>query len=249
MLPLLLDTHCHFDPEDNARELLEEAAAQRVGVLAVGGNAVNNQTALDSGAPCACGYDWSCTGVEPTLTRHERMVAVGELGFDFHRGYSPEIEADQRERFAVQAEFARREGLPVIIHTREADAVTESALREADLPKTGVIHSFTGDRHVARTLLDLGYFISFSGIVTFRNADILRDTAKYVPLDRLLVETDSPYLAPVPLRGRRNRPAYVRETAQFLAALRGMTTEDFAALTVANAKRCFGSHPLWEALA
>ena len=249
MLPLLLDTHCHFDPEDNARELLEEAAAQRVGVLAVGGNAVNNQTALDSGAPCACGYDWSCTGVEPTLTRHERMVAVGELGFDFHRGYSPEIEADQRERFAVQAEFARREGLPVIIHTREADAVTESALREADLPKTGVIHSFTGDRHVARTLLDLGYFISFSGIVTFRNTDILRDTAKYVPLDRLLVETDSPYLAPVPLRGRRNRPAYVRETAQFLAALRGMTTEDFAALTVANAKRCFGSHPLWKALA
>ena len=249
MLPLLLDTHCHFDPEDNARELLEEAAAQRVGVLAVGGNAVNNQTALDSGAPCACGYDWSCTGVEPTLTRHERMVAVGELGFDFHRGYSPEIEADQRERFAVQAEFARREGLPVIIHTREADAVTESALREADLPKTGVIHSFTGDCHVARTLLDLGYFISFSGIVTFRNADLLRDTAKYVPLDRLLVETDSPYLAPVPLRGRRNRPAYVRETAQFLAALRGMTTEDFAALTVANAKRCFGSHPLWEILA
>ena len=249
MLPLLLDTHCHFDPEDNARELLEEAAAQRVGVLAVGGNAVNNQTALDSGAPCACGYDWSCTGVEPTLTRHERMVAVGELGFDFHRGYSPEIEADQRERFAVQAEFARREGLPVIIHTREADAVTESALREADLPKTGVIHSFTGDRHVARTLLDLGYFISFSGIVTFRNADLLRDTAKYVPLDRLLVETDSPYLAPVPLRGRRNRPAYVRETAQFLAALRGMTTEDFAALTVVNAKRCFGSHSLWEALA
>lgn len=249
MLPLLLDTHCHFDPEDNARELLEEAAAQRVGVLAVGGNAVNNQTALDSGAPCACGYDWSCTGVEPTLTRHERMVAVGELGFDFHHGYSPEIEADQRERFAVQAEFARREGLPVIIHTREADAVTESALREADLPKTGVIHSFTGDRHVARTLLDLGYFISFSGIVTFRNADLLRDTAKYVPLDRLLVETDSPYLAPVPLRGRRNRPAYVRETVQFLAALRGMTTEDFAALTVANAKRCFGSHPLWEALA
>ena len=245
MLPLLVDTHCHFDLEDHAKELLREAAEVQVGVLAVGGNATNNHTAATSGAPFACGYDWSCVGVTPALEALPGMIAVGELGFDFHRGYSPEIESDQRTRFAVQAEFAREQQLPVIIHTREADAVTESALQEVALPKTGVIHSFTGDVAFARRLLDLGYYISFSGIVTFRNADMLRETAKFVPEDRILVETDSPYLAPVPLRGRRNRPAYVRETAAFLAALRGITLETFAEQTRANTKALFGAVSQW----
>ncbi|MBQ9693142.1 MAG: TatD family hydrolase [Kiritimatiellae bacterium] len=248
MLPKFIDTHCHFDPEDVASDLIQEATAARVGVLAVGGNAINNQTAQASGVPFACGYDWSCTGASIQLTLHPQMVAVGELGFDFHRGYSLEIEADQRERFALQAEFARRAELPIIVHTREADEVTLSALREADLPKTGVIHSFTGDREIARRLLNLGYFISFSGIVTFRNADLLRETARYVPDDRILIETDAPYLAPVPFRGRRNRPAYVRETAQFVAALRGMTVEAFAQLTNENTIRCFGKQAVWETL-
>lgn len=246
MMPFLIDTHCHFDPEDDAKALLEEARNACVGVLAVGGNAVNNQTAKDSGTPFACGFDWSSVGVKPYLERLPNMVAVGELGFDFHRGYSVECEADQRERFFVQGEFAKQSALPVIIHTREADEVTVSALREADLPKTGVIHSFTGDKVLAKRLLDLGYFISFSGIVTFRNAEMLRETAKYVPSERILVETDSPYLAPVPFRGRRNRPSYVRETAQFIAALRGVRFETFAQQTVANAICCFGPHIAWE---
>lgn len=246
MLPLVIDTHCHFDPEDDAAQLLSVAAAERVQILAVGGNTVNNRTAMQSGAPFACGFDWSCVDEEIVLTHLPKMVAVGELGFDFHRGYTPEIEADQRHRFALQAAFARQEALPVIIHTREADAVTEEALREVDLSRTGVIHSFTGDKAFARRLLDLGYFISFSGIVTFRNADMLRETAKFVPMDRLLVETDSPYLAPVPLRGRRNQPAYVRHTAAFLAALRGMTLEAFAERTRENTRACFGAVPEWE---
>jgi TatD DNase family protein len=245
MLPLIVDTHCHFDVEDCAQALLDEAREQHVAVLAVGGNAINNRTAAESGTPFACGYDWSCTGAEIRLEDYPEMVAVGELGFDFHRGYSADIEADQRERFAVQAAFARQANLPVIIHTREADAVTESALAEAALPKTGVIHSFTGDVAFARRLLDLGYYISFSGIVTFRNADLLRETAKFVPNDRILVETDAPYLAPVPLRGRRNRPAYVRETAAFVAALRGVTLETFATQTCANVKALFGSVAQW----
>lgn len=241
MFPWLIDTHCHFDPEDEASTLLKDAHECAVRVIAVGGNEVNNQTAMQSGAPFAWGYDWSCAGSAVTLTRLPGMIAVGELGFDFHRGYSPEAEQGQREHFARQAAFARCEALPVIIHTREADEVTVSALHEADLPKAGVIHSFTGDCAFARRLLDLGYFISFSGIVTFRNADLLRETAKYVPMDRLLIETDAPYLAPVPMRGKRNRPAYVRHTADFLAALLGMTLETFAQQTLENTRHCFGA--------
>ncbi len=246
MLPLVIDTHCHFDPEDHAAELLQEAQEARVGVLAVGGNETNNRTAALSGAPFACGYDWSCVGIDPRLEQYSGMIAVGELGIDFHRGYSEEIETDQRKRFLAQADYARAVQLPIIVHTREADQTTEAVLREANLPKTGVIHSFTGDVAFARRLLDLGYYISFSGIVTFRNADLLRETAKFVPMDRILVETDAPYLAPVPLRGRRNRPAYVRETAKFVAALRGMTLEAFAEVTRANTKALFGSVPAWE---
>ena len=245
MLPLIIDTHCHFDPEDVASELILEATSKQVGVLAVGGNATNNRTARESGVPFACGYDWSCVGAEIDLESLPGMVAVGELGFDFHRGWSAEIEADQRERFALQAEFARSTNLPIIVHTREADQVTESALAAAALSKTGVIHSFTGDVAFARRLLDLGYYISFSGIVTFRNAEMLRETAKFVPVDRILVETDSPYLAPVPLRGKRNRPAYVRETAAFLAALRGVTLETFAEQTRQNTKALFGAVEAW----
>jgi TatD DNase family protein len=246
MLPLVIDTHCHFDPEDDAADLLQEAQEARVGVLAVGGNEVNNRTAVTSGAPFACGFDWSCAGGEVYLEQYPGMIAVGELGLDFHRGHTSEIETDQRARFIQQVDYARTAKLPIIVHTREADQATEAVLREVDLPQTGVIHSFTGDVDFARRLLNLGYYISFSGIVTFRNADMLRETAKFVPADRILIETDAPYLAPVPLRGRRNRPAYVRETAKFVAALRGLTLEDFAQQTRVNTKALFGAVVAWE---
>ena len=239
----LVDTHCHFEPEDNVPALLAEARAGAVRVLAVGGSAALNATALASGAPCALGYDWSWADPEPPPppTRQPRQVAVGELGFDLHYAQGPEVEARQRTLFEAQAAFAKAQALPVIIHTREADALTLAALREAALPRAGVIHSFTGtDWAFAKALLDLGYCLSFSGILTFRNAAALREVARRVPDDRLLVETDSPYLAPVPFRGERNRPVRVRATAECLAQVRGVAPEHLARLTTENALRLFG---------
>lgn len=242
--PTLIDTHCHFEREDDAPALLAEAREAGVEVIAVGGNPDLNRSASASGAPYAVGFDWSCAGGEPPAPAPEgtpsaRLVAIGELGFDFHYAQGPEVAARQRALFEAQAGIARARGLPIIVHTREADAITLDALCALALPKAGVIHSYTGGIPFARRLLDLGYCLSFSGIVTFRNADALREVARFVPEDRLLVETDSPYLAPVPLRGRRNRPAYVRATADFLAELRGLSPCDFAALTTRNARRLF----------
>lgn len=239
----LVDTHCHFEPEDNVPALLAEARAGAVRVLAVGGSAALNATALASGAPCALGYDWSFADPDPPPppTRQSRQVAVGELGFDLHYAQGPEVEARQRTLFEVQAAFAKAQVLPVIIHTREADTLTLEALREAALPHAGVIHSFTGtDWAFAKALLDLGYCLSFSGILTFRNAAALREVARRVPDDCLLVETDSPYLAPVPFRGERNRPVRVRATAECLAQVRGVAPDRLARLTTENALRLFG---------
>jgi TatD DNase family protein len=198
-----------------------------------------NAIAAASGTWFTQGYDWSSDPSLPMPSILPRQVGVGELGFDFHYDQGATALARQRANFDRQAEVAREAHLPIIVHTREADEATYDALRAADLPATGVIHSYTGDIPFARQLLDLGYYISISGIVTFRNADMLRETAKYIPEDRLLVETDAPYLAPVPLRGQVNRPVNVRVTADFIAALRGVSKEAFAAMTTANAVRCF----------
>ena len=238
---MLIDTHCHFEPEDNAAELIADAAAADVRVLAVGGSTALNAAAAASGAPFAHGFDWSEDAPPTPPPENPRLVAIGELGFDFH-WKGPETADAQRARFDLQAGFARERDLPIIIHTREADDLTLSALRAADLPRTGVIHSFTGDKTLARACLDLGYCISFSGILTFRNADALREVARWLPADRILVETDSPYLAPVPHRGKRNRPAFVAATAACLAELRGLSLPALADLTTANALRLFGPH-------
>ena len=236
---MLIDTHCHFEPEDDAAALLTEAAAADVRVLAVGGSTALNAAAAASGAPFAYGFDWSDDAPPTPPPESPRLVAIGELGFDFH-WKGPETADAQRERFDLQAGFARERDLPIIVHTREADGLTLTALRAADLPRTGVIHSFTGDKALARACLDLGYYISLSGILTFRNADALREVARWLPADRILVETDSPYLAPVPHRGKRNRPAFVAATAACLAELRGLTLPALADLTTANALRLFG---------
>ncbi len=238
-LPLLIDTHCHFDPEDDAADLLREAHATAVRVIAVGGGATLNATAKASGTLFTQGFDWAHPFIPEDATLDDNILAVGEMGFDFHYEQGEEVAARQRDAFIAQSEIARARHLPIIVHTREADAITLETLRELALPDTGVIHSYTGDLAMARSLLDLGYFISLSGIVTFRNADPLREVAKFLPADRILVETDTPYLAPVPLRGKRNRPAYVRKTAEFIAALRGTTLEAFAAQTTLNAKTLF----------
>ncbi len=169
--------------------------------------------------------------------QHPHVVAIGETGLDYH--YEPEAAQMQQQSFRLHLEAARLTGKPVIVHTRAARADTLDLLREAALPQAGVLHCFTEDWDMAKAALDLGFYISLSGIVTFRNADALRDVARRVPADRLLVETDSPYLAPVPHRGKANLPQYVREVAEFVAGLRGVPFEALAERTTANFKTLF----------
>ena len=172
---------------------------------------------------------------QPSPLLPSSLSAIGEIGLDYH--YSPETRNEQLALFAKQLEEARRLDLPVIIHTREAEEDTIALLRET--PSRGVIHCFTGTPDEAKAYLDLGFFVSFSGIVTFRLADNVRESARVVPDDRILVETDSPFLAPVPMRGRPNEPAFVAHVCEFLAGQRGFAPDDFAELTFANAERAF----------
>jgi TatD DNase family protein len=182
------------------------------------------------------GWDRDQVGRDLTDIDYSGVAAVGEIGLDYH--YSPETRKAQLELMASQLELAQGLGLPVIIHTREADDDTLGLLRE--IPSKGIIHCFTGGPKFCRDLLDLGFMISISGIVTFRAADNVRESALVVPDDRILVETDSPFLAPVPLRGEVNEPAFVVNTAKFLADLRKTPFEDFAALTTRNAIKTLG---------
>jgi TatD DNase family protein len=170
-------------------------------------------------------------------TRRQKVIGWGEIGLDYHYDYSPRDV--QRRVFAVQIELARQAGLPVIVHTREAEEDTIAILREHK-GVTGVLHCFTGTQTLADAALGLGLLISFSGVVTFKNSNELRAVAASVPLDRMLIETDSPYLAPVPFRGRRNEPAYVRQTAAALASLHDVGLEEVGAQTSANFIRLFG---------
>src|SRR5215212_5757279 len=171
------------------------------------------------------------------LASGERTIAWGEIGLDFHYDNSPRDL--QMDVFKRQLRAARECNLPVIIHTREAETETIEILQSdyAGADRRGVFHCFSGSKDLAARALDLGFMISFSGIVTFRKAEELRDVAKQVPLNRLLVETDCPFLAPVPYRGKRNEPAYVVEVARCIAQLRGVELEEVARLTTENFKR------------
>jgi TatD DNase family protein len=173
------------------------------------------------------------------------LAAIGEIGLDYH--YHPDTQAAQCELFAEMLRLAAARNLPAIIHTREADDDSLRMLDEAGsraqaaAGRLGVVHCFTGGEDFARALLDRGLYLSFSGILTFRNADMLRGAARFVPADRLLIETDSPFLAPVPKRGQRNEPAFVVHVAELLATLRGVTLEELADQTNRNAERLFGA--------
>lgn len=173
------------------------------------------------------------------LSTHEKVIAWGEIGLDYHYDNSPRDV--QRDAFRKQLAAARERRLPAVIHTREAEADTLEILKQewgaSGLP--GVIHCFTGTRQFAEAAVGLGFYISFSGVVTFKSAEDLRETAAALPIDWLLIETDSPFLAPVPHRGRRNEPAYVVEVARQIASLRGMNVEDVGRVTSANFKRLF----------
>lgn len=254
---ILVDSHCHLDRLDlsaHGGSLDAALAAARsrgvgcflcIGVSAGNAAAVRGLAASHADVYCSVGVhplDLE-PGSQPALDwllgelDDPRVVAIGETGLDYH--YQPDAAALQQEGFRLHLEAARQTGKPVIVHTREARADTLAMLREAALPQAGVLHCFTEDWPMAAAALDMGYYISLSGIVTFRNAEALRDVARRVPADRLLVETDAPYLAPVPHRGKPNLPEYVRDVADFLAALRGVSVETLAEQTTANFHRLF----------
>ncbi|QEY27218.1 TatD family hydrolase [Neisseria zalophi] len=172
--------------------------------------------------------------------QHPKVVGIGETGLDYY--WCKGDLGWQHQRFADHIEAANQSGLPLVVHTRDAAADTMRLLREHQA-HAGVIHCFTEDVAVAKEALDLGFYISFSGIVTFKNAPDIQAAAKYVPQDRILIETDSPFLAPVPKRGKPNEPAYVKYTAEFVAGLRGDTVEHIAEITTDNFYRLFNKVP------
>ena len=255
---MLVDSHCHLDRLDLAAHdgsLDAALAAARacgvqhflcIGVSADNAGAVKALAERYADVDCSVGVhplDLE-QGEAPALDwllgelNHPHVVAIGETGLDYH--YEPEAAELQQQSFRLHLEAAKITGKPVIVHTREARADTLALLREAALPQAGVLHCFTEDWEMAKAALDIGFYISLSGIVTFRNAEQLREVARYVPLDRILVETDSPYLAPVPHRGKENQPAYVRDVAEYMAVLKGVSLEQLAEATTANAERLFG---------
>ena len=252
----LIDSHCHLNYEglaDRQEEVLDTARDRGVaGFL----NISTRQNEWDDVIAVAERHSdvWATVGVHPheadahpdlgvkALTEaaeHPRVVAIGECGLDYY--YDKSDRAAQRERFGAHIDAARASGLPLVIHTREAEEDTAAMLGDAvkEGGVTGVLHCFTGSAELARTGLDLGFFVSISGIVTFKNARDLQETAKWLPLDRLLVETDSPFLAPVPNRGKTCEPAFVADTAAFLAELRGEDPEELADATTGNFFKLF----------
>ena len=255
---MFVDSHCHLDFPELAADLPQLLAAMRehgvTHALCIGVDlpAWPNVVALARAhanlyATVGVHPDYTDTP-EPTvaglvaLAATPKVVAIGETGLDYYR-----LQGDlawQRERFRTHIRAARETGKPLVIHTRAAAEDTLAIMRDERAAEAGgVMHCFTESWDVARAALDLGFHISFSGIVTFRNAVELKDVARRVPLDRMLIETDSPYLAPVPHRGKRNQPAWVRHVGEEIARLRGIATEAVAAATSANFFRLFNIEP------
>ncbi len=254
--PLLVDSHCHLDfPElsGDADGVLERARSAGVGHLLTIGTKITKFDGVLAMAErfenvsCSVGIHPHEAGVEPAMdvgklmdfAQHPKVVAFGETGLDFYYEHSPR--ADQERSFRVHIDAAREADLPIIIHTRDADPETAAILDDemSKGPFKGVIHCFSSGPELAAKVLELGFYISFSGIVTFKKAEELREVAKTVPLDRILVETDSPYLAPVPHRGKTNEPAFVAHTAALVAELKGVSRDELAAQTTANFFRLF----------
>jgi TatD DNase family protein len=253
----LVDSHCHLDAEpfESDREaVIERARAAGVErMLAIGSG--EGPPDLETGIRLADRYPFvyatvcvhphdSAKATPETFARmrelaaHSKVLAVGEIGLDYHYDFSPrEV---QREVFVKQLAIAAEHGKPIVIHTREAWDDTLSILRE-HWNGGGIMHCFTGDASQARQALDLGFHLSFGGVLTFPKAETVREAARISPSDRILVETDCPYLAPVPHRGKRNEPSFMVETVQRLAAVRGVPPEAIAEATTANFDRLFST--------
>jgi len=259
---MYVDSHCHLSfPElvariDDIRADMQAAGVDRALCICT------TLEEFDDVHRLATSYDnfWASAGVHPdnedvrepsvddlvALAAKPRVVAIGETGLDYYRLNGRGV-ADmewQRERFRVHIRAGRITGKPLVIHTRSASVDTLSVLREEGGGEArGVFHCFTETMDVARAALDLGFLISFSGILTFKTATDLREVARYVPLDRCLIESDSPYLAPVPFRGKTNTPAYVPYVAKQIAELKSITPEEVARMTSSNFEKLFGIPP------
>lgn len=254
---MLTDSHCHLDridltPYNGDLNAALDAARER-GIkqfLCIGVSLDNRKTVVDIARQYSDVH--ASVGVHPcdvesgTATVEQlvewggapEVIGLGETGLDYH--YAEQTKELQQESFALHLKAGARAGLPIIVHTREAREDTLNLIREhGDPTSAGVLHCFTETWEMASAAMDMGYYISLSGIVTFKSAEALREVAKKVPLDRLLVETDSPYLAPVPYRGKSNEPQYVREVAEFVADLRGIPVEHLAEQTTENFHRLF----------
>ena len=254
---MLIDSHCHLDRLrlDKYHGELDQAiaAAQAAGVegiLCVSISLDNRETVVSLAEKYPMVV--ASVGVHPldieaglasieelkTWSQHQKVVALGETGLDYY--YSDESKLMQQQSFTSHLQAAAESKLPVIVHTRDAKEDTLALIKNyGNEQSAGVLHCFTEDWDMAKRAIDLNYMISISGIVTFRNADTLRDVVKQLPLDRLLVETDSPYLAPVPERGKPNEPAFVREVAQFVAELKGISYRDLLRITAENFFKLF----------
>lgn len=251
-MSMLIDSHCHLDRlETDAEAALVAARARGIGHFVNIG--VERESFPQVLAFAEAHDDVSCTvGTHPlydgihdesiewmrAVATHPKVIALGETGLDYH--YKPETAEAQRKSFRAHIRLARELKLPIIVHTRAAQDDTLQILREESAHECGgVLHCFTESYEMASAAIDLGFYVSFSGILSFRNATDLRACAAKLPADRLLVETDAPWLAPVPYRGKTNVPAYVVEVAECLAQVRGVSVDDIAATTTENFRRLF----------
>jgi TatD DNase family protein len=246
-----VDSHCHLQLAGGDEHIARAKAAGVEWMVCVGTDLATSQEALEIAARHANVY--AAVGLHPhdasklaaewemlePLASAERCVAVGEAGFDLYYEHSPRDE--QETAFRWQIRLAKKLHKPLVIHSRDAWDDTFRVLDELGAPRRTVFHCFTGGPHEARRALDLDAYLSFSGIVSFKNADDVRAAAQLAPIARVLVETDAPYLAPVPHRGKRNEPAFVRAVAEALARARGETLETIAQRTTENARRVFGA--------
>lgn len=249
---MFIDSHCHLDRlklekyENGLDGAIAAATEQQVSeMLCVAIDLEHIDQVLNIAAEYSNIYasvgvhPTSYDGEEPTVDRlvaladSENVIAIGETGLDYY--YSEDMKLLQQQRFKAHLQASKQTRKPVIVHTRDAKEDTLSIIAEyGDKSVAGVLHCFTEDLDMALRAIDLGYFISFSGIVTFKNAVELQEVARSIPLERMLIETDSPYLAPVPFRGKPNEPKYVPKVAEFIAQLRGLSVEEIAEQTAAN---------------
>ena len=252
---MFIDSHCHLDFPELAADrdaILQLMQENRVSHALTISTTLTTFPAVRAVAEANANM-WCSAGVHPDeqvddheisleellkMADHPKVVAIGETGLDYYR--LPEPLDWQRERFRIHIRAAKQTGKPLVIHTRNASADTLKLMREENAADIGgVMHCFTESQEIADAAMEMGFYISFSGIVTFKSAKDLKDVAKHVPLDRMLIETDSPYLAPAPFRGKMNQPGYVRYVAEHIAELRGISVEEVAERTTENFFRLF----------